>query len=328
MASSFDSFVLLHVPRDQNERVDLLAKLASTQKRGKQRTIIHEKLSTSTIDRLEVLDVGSRTTWMTRIFNYLQNGETPDNPGEALKVVKEATKYTLLGQHLYRRGFSFPLLRCLEDEESAYVIKEVHEGVCGTHIGGRALANYFTKWIEAKSVALITTERIKRFGIPTEIVSDNDTQFASKETIKFCKELKIKQLFTSVEHPQSNGHAEAVTKDYGRGWKKLRTNGQKSYLKFCGPIIPPPYSTTNETSFRLTFDTEAMIPEAREIVHIKEYAMKARAARKYDRRIIPRDFKTGDLVLKKVTQNVDKNKLTPCWEEPFRILEEAGQGAY
>ncbi|RDY06588.1 Retrovirus-related Pol polyprotein from transposon 17.6, partial [Mucuna pruriens] len=30
MASSFDSFVLLHVPRDQNERVDLLAKLAST----------------------------------------------------------------------------------------------------------------------------------------------------------------------------------------------------------------------------------------------------------------------------------------------------------
>ncbi|RDY02645.1 hypothetical protein CR513_13867, partial [Mucuna pruriens] len=94
-----------------------------------------------TIDRSEVLDVKNKTTWMTPIFNYLRNGETPDNLREALKIIKEAAKYTLLGQHLYRRGFSFPLLRCLEDEESAYVIKEVHEGVCGTHIGGRALAS-------------------------------------------------------------------------------------------------------------------------------------------------------------------------------------------
>ncbi|RDY07211.1 rnhA, partial [Mucuna pruriens] len=30
MASSFDNFILLHVPRDQNERANLLAKLAST----------------------------------------------------------------------------------------------------------------------------------------------------------------------------------------------------------------------------------------------------------------------------------------------------------
>ncbi|RDX72393.1 rnhA, partial [Mucuna pruriens] len=33
-ASSFDKFTLLHVSREQNERADLLAKLASTQKRG------------------------------------------------------------------------------------------------------------------------------------------------------------------------------------------------------------------------------------------------------------------------------------------------------
>ncbi|RDX81594.1 hypothetical protein CR513_37710, partial [Mucuna pruriens] len=39
-----------------------------------------------------------------------------------------------MGQHLYRKG-------CLENEESAYVIREVHEGVCDTHISGRALAS-------------------------------------------------------------------------------------------------------------------------------------------------------------------------------------------
>ncbi|RDX95800.1 hypothetical protein CR513_21621, partial [Mucuna pruriens] len=34
LAATFEKFILVHVPRDQNERVDLLAKLASTQRRG------------------------------------------------------------------------------------------------------------------------------------------------------------------------------------------------------------------------------------------------------------------------------------------------------
>ncbi|RDX75847.1 rnhA, partial [Mucuna pruriens] len=51
MAASFESFMLLHVPRDQNERADLLAKLASTQRRGHQQSVIHENLSTPTVDK-------------------------------------------------------------------------------------------------------------------------------------------------------------------------------------------------------------------------------------------------------------------------------------
>ncbi|RDX98559.1 rnhA, partial [Mucuna pruriens] len=53
MAASFESFKLLHVPRDQNERANLLAKLAST-RRGLQRLVIHENISTPTIDKQEV----------------------------------------------------------------------------------------------------------------------------------------------------------------------------------------------------------------------------------------------------------------------------------
>lgn len=36
---------------------------------------------------------------------------------------------------LYKRGFSFPLLRCLDLEEAHYVMHEVHKGVCGNHYG-------------------------------------------------------------------------------------------------------------------------------------------------------------------------------------------------
>ncbi|RDX83637.1 Tf2-6, partial [Mucuna pruriens] len=420
MASSFDNFVLLHVPRDQNEWADLLEKLANTR-------IIHEKLSTPTTDRSEVLDVENKITWMMPIFNYLQSVETPDNPEEALKVVKEATKYTLLRQNLYRRGFSFPLLRCLEDEESTYVIEEVHEGVSGTHIGGRALAikiekagyywptlrrdcleykfaeghkapperlhpitspwpffkwgvdilgpfppapgqvkflivavDYFTKWIEAEPVTSITTKRIKRFywkkiicrfGIPVEI-----------GTVEYCQELKITQLFTLVEHPQSNGQVEAAKKVILRGLRKRLEEAKGRWAEELPQVLwsyhTTPHSTTNETPFRLTFGTEAMIlveigesyprttlfepsgneeelrtnldllQEPREIAHGKEYAMKTRAARKYNRKVVPRNFKTGDLVLKRITLGTDKNKLTPYWEGLFKVIEEVRQGAY
>ncbi|RDX69454.1 hypothetical protein CR513_51428, partial [Mucuna pruriens] len=81
----------------------------------------------------------------------------------------------------------------------------------------------------------------------------------------------------------------------------------------------------NEEELRANLD---LIQEAREIAHLKEYAMKARAARRYNRKVISRNFRTGDLVLKKITMAASKNKLTPCWEGPFIVIDEVGQGAY
>ncbi|RDY13740.1 Retrovirus-related Pol polyprotein from transposon 17.6, partial [Mucuna pruriens] len=54
LAAGFERFELIHVSRDKNERVDLLAKLASTQRRGQLRSVIHENLETPTVDRDEV----------------------------------------------------------------------------------------------------------------------------------------------------------------------------------------------------------------------------------------------------------------------------------
>ena len=46
MKSAFAVFELVHVPREQNDRADLLAKLASSGKGGRQRTVIQETLKT------------------------------------------------------------------------------------------------------------------------------------------------------------------------------------------------------------------------------------------------------------------------------------------
>ena len=46
LKKSFVVFKLVHVPREQNARADLLAKLANSGKGGKQRTVIQEPLKT------------------------------------------------------------------------------------------------------------------------------------------------------------------------------------------------------------------------------------------------------------------------------------------
>jgi len=60
---------------------------------------------------------------------------------------------------------------------------------------------YFTKWIEAKPVAQITTYKVQhfvwknivcRFGVPKRLISDNETQFASQQLGKLYTELDIK----------------------------------------------------------------------------------------------------------------------------------------
>ncbi|XP_072066705.1 uncharacterized protein [Arachis hypogaea] len=41
---------------------------------------------------------------------------------------------------LFKRGLNQPLLKCLHPDQTDYVLREVHEGCCGHHIGGKALA--------------------------------------------------------------------------------------------------------------------------------------------------------------------------------------------
>ncbi|KAL0411325.1 UNVERIFIED_CONTAM: hypothetical protein Slati_3722200 [Sesamum latifolium] len=45
------------------------------------------------------------------------------------------------GGMLYKKSFTHPLLRCLSQEEGLHVLKEIHDGCCGSHIGTWALAN-------------------------------------------------------------------------------------------------------------------------------------------------------------------------------------------
>ena len=56
-----------------------------------------------------------------------------------LSFEMRSTRFTVHKGRLYKRGFFAPILKCIEGRDANYVLKEVHEGVCGNHIGARAL---------------------------------------------------------------------------------------------------------------------------------------------------------------------------------------------
>lgn len=38
---------------------------------------------------------------------------------------------------LYHQLSVSPLLRCLDSQEADYVLREIYEGACGSHVGGK-----------------------------------------------------------------------------------------------------------------------------------------------------------------------------------------------
>nr|KYP43548.1 Uncharacterized protein Mb2253c family [Cajanus cajan] len=107
--SSFDEFTIHHVPREQNAKADLLSKLASTKRPGQHQTIIHETLNSPSLDD-KVINTNEQG-WMTGIWNYLKEGALPEDRDEARKMRVRSTKFVIIGDELFKRGISTPLLK-------------------------------------------------------------------------------------------------------------------------------------------------------------------------------------------------------------------------
>ncbi|XP_073121472.1 uncharacterized protein [Henckelia pumila] len=78
--------------------------------------------------------------WRVVIINYLKEGKLPEDPREARRLKLKSSRYVLIEEVLYRRSFAGPLIRCLSYQEADYVLREVHEGCCGNHLGAHALS--------------------------------------------------------------------------------------------------------------------------------------------------------------------------------------------
>ncbi|XP_076927272.1 uncharacterized protein LOC143590788 [Bidens hawaiensis] len=78
--------------------------------------------------------------WMTPILRYLQEGIVPEDKQGARSLRIRALQYEIIYGALYRRSYLGPLLKCIDYGEAEYVIREIHEGICGMHMGAKMVA--------------------------------------------------------------------------------------------------------------------------------------------------------------------------------------------
>ena len=203
-----------------------------------------------------------------------------------------------------------------------------------------------------------------RFGIPKSIVSDNGPQFDNRVYQNFCQELKIKNLYSTSRYPQSNGLVEASNKTLLTALKKRLDSAKGKWVDEL-PGVLWAYRTTARkpigmSPFTITYRMEAIIPteigmptigenipeqgsielmikeldtvdELRESAAIRIVSYQRQLDISYNKRVKPRTFQPGDLVLRRVFENTadpTAGKFQPNWEGPYLMIRAGEFRAY
>ena len=145
LQSRFESFNLLHIPRNGNTHIDSLATLVTFSGRSLPWVILVEDLCKPTEVRGEVVHVHQvrvGPSWMAPVVLFLKVDILPKEKLEADKIRKKASRFWLFeDQKLYKRSFSGPYLLCIHPEVLKLLLEELHEGIYGSHTGGRSLSH-------------------------------------------------------------------------------------------------------------------------------------------------------------------------------------------
>ncbi|RVW70817.1 Transposon Ty3-I Gag-Pol polyprotein [Vitis vinifera] len=194
--------------------------------------------------------------------------------------------------------------------------------------------DYFSKWVEAEAYASIKDKDVTkfvwknivcRFGIPQIIIADNGPQFDSIAFRNFCSELNIRNSYSTPlsskqwpggSHKQNSNQClkEKAEQAKGNGSPTIRTDAAKQK------------DANTELGRNLDW-----ADEVRESASIRMADYQQRASAHYNRKVRPRNFKNGTLVLRKVFENtaeVGAGKFQANWEGPYIVSKANENGAY
>lgn len=233
--------------------------------------------------------------------------------------------------------------------------------------------DYMTKWAEAKALRTITQDDairfvqdhiVTRFGIPVTLISDNGTQFVGRKFCKYLSDLGIKHKKASVCHPQTNGQVEVTNRIIVRGLEKRLQGMKKKWPDELASVLwsyrTTARSSTQETPFKLSFGTEALLPvevgsPSHRLIHFDEEAnnsglitnlvlldetreaavdkmarYKEKTKEYFARKTRIRSFSVGDLVLRATEASDPRHtgKLMPKWEGPYKVQKICYPGTY
>jgi hypothetical protein len=142
LEASFEGFSIKNIPQGENENTDLLAKSAAL-RLPLPSEVFFETIRAPSVELLEraVLNISlvHSEDWMTEIISFLQGNCLSDDEAYNKRMEARARPYVIIEGELYKHGVCSPLLKCLSRAEGIELMKEIHAGLCGSHIGSKPL---------------------------------------------------------------------------------------------------------------------------------------------------------------------------------------------
>jgi hypothetical protein len=156
LEASFEGFSVKNIPRGENEHANLLAKSAA-QGLPLPSEVFFETIRAPSVELLEraVLTISPvhSEDWRTEIISFLQGNCLSDDEAYNKRMEARTRPYVIIEGELYKliirewrteiisflQGNCSPLLKCLSRAEGIELMKEIHAGLCGSHIGSRPL---------------------------------------------------------------------------------------------------------------------------------------------------------------------------------------------
>ncbi|XP_024163750.1 uncharacterized protein LOC112170643 [Rosa chinensis] len=261
--------IIALIPWAQNSKADAVARLATSPPNtdmGDFKPSIDKPFS-------EIFLTESERTpsWMDPFIDYLSKGIEPQDKTIATRLRRRATLYTVREVKLYKKGRSFPLLKCISLEEGQRVLLSLHSRVCGNHT-----VDYNTKWVEDEALATIIVAKVInflwkniycRFRIPE--ITIIDTQFDNYTLRELVGQYGTQIRYASPEHPQTNGQVEAVNKIIKQNLKRRLDDAKGLWVeklpKVLWVIKTTPTKANGDSPFCLSFRFEAVIPVEQEV---------------------------------------------------------------
>ncbi|CAF4948550.1 unnamed protein product [Pieris macdunnoughi] len=188
---------------------------------------------------------------------------------------------------------------------------------------------------------------ISLFGIPKTILTDQGTNFTADLFKSTCKFLKIKQLWSSPYHPQTQGALERSHSTLKEYLKSFINNNQDNWPTYVYTAILTynitPHTTTKYTPYELIFGHKPYIPNSvfeEEPTTYLDYIKMLQHKLKFSREIAlqnitksketsksyydshtkpPPRYKPGDYVYIKNHLRLRK-ALSPIWKGPYKII--------
>nr|XP_009765539.1 PREDICTED: uncharacterized protein LOC104217081 [Nicotiana sylvestris] len=227
-----------------------------------------------------------------KLLIHLAYGILPEDKKKAQALRQKTARYCLNQGNLCRKMFGGPLARCLGPSQMKYVMREIHEGHCENHAGGRSLV-----------------KTIIRAGYYWPKMEEDAEKFVARcdKCQRYAKISTGETLFSLVY-----GAEALIPVEIGEPSTRYNQATEES----------------NEEEMRVNLD---LVEDMRETTLIRMTVQKQVIEWYYNWKACLRYFKIRDYVLNNVfqsTRTANPRKLSPNWEGPYKIHGIARKGAY